>query len=61
MSRENYYFIKDGILWHTSENDGYRYLRRGAESITLPLCRIEEAEIKYPKELEKAENLDDNN
>lgn len=51
---ETWYYIKDGILWQHTENDGYSAMRRGLEPKETPLCAIEDAEQKYPWELKRA-------
>jgi hypothetical protein len=51
---EVWYFIKDGILYEHFENDGHRAVRRGLEPVNKPLCYVEEAKTKYPKELAEA-------
>lgn len=51
---EVWYYIKDGMLWEHFENDGFAFMRRGPESKDVPLCKIEEAQEKYPNELKQA-------
>ena len=53
---EVWYTIEDGNLYRTEENDGARYVRRGAERTKTLLCTVEEAVKKYPYELAKAHN-----
>ena len=52
---EVWYTIKDGNLYMTEQNDGYRYMRRGLETEKTLLCTVEEAVKKYPYELAKAQ------
>ena len=52
---EKWYYIKDGLLWMHSENDGAAYLRKRFTE-DKPLCRVEDAEAKYAVELNKARN-----
>jgi hypothetical protein len=56
MSYETWYFIKNGILYKHYENDGYTAMRRGLEAEDTPLCTVEEAKVKCPEILAKAEN-----
>jgi hypothetical protein len=42
------------MLYKHIENDGYAFMRNGPEEKDLCLCSIEEAEVKYPTELNKA-------
>lgn len=51
---EAWYTIEDGNLYMTEENDGARYVRRGAERTKTLLCTVKEAVKKYPYELAKA-------
>jgi hypothetical protein len=51
---EVWYFIKNGILYRHTENDGHTALRRGLESVNEPLCYVEEAKTKFPDELAQA-------
>jgi hypothetical protein len=51
---ERWYFIRDGQLWEHEENDGIVFLRRGAETSERPLCSVEEAETRYPRQLARA-------
>lgn len=48
------YYIKDGMLYKSIENDGAVFMRRGAEEQTICLCSVEEAEHKHPHELKRA-------
>jgi len=52
--RETWYYIKDGMLWEHSENDGYAFMRKGPERTDVALCNIEVAQQKYPNELKEA-------
>jgi hypothetical protein len=56
MSHETWYFIKDGLLYKHYENDGHTAMRRGLEALDTPLCTVEEAKVKCPEILAKAEN-----
>jgi hypothetical protein len=40
---EKWYIIEDGNLYEIKENDGARYVRRGAERTKTLLCTVEEA------------------
>jgi hypothetical protein len=51
---EVWYTIEDGNLYKTEENDGARYVRRGAETKKILLCTVEEAVKKHLYELAKA-------
>lgn len=52
--RETWYEIKDNELWQISENDGYAYMRKGAQRVEILLCTVEEATTAFPTELAKA-------
>jgi hypothetical protein len=47
------YYIENGMLYKSRENDGYTYLRHGPESEITALCPIEEAESRYPEIYER--------
>jgi hypothetical protein len=49
-----WYTIEDGNLYRTEENDGARYVRKGAERTKTLLCTVEQAAGHYPRELAKA-------
>lgn len=51
---ERWFYVKDGQLWEHVENDGWAFLRRGAEAVDTPLCSVAEAETRYPAELARA-------
>ena len=51
MSVEKWYFIQEDILYQHIENDGHTYMRRGQEPFDIPLCSVEEAKDRFPKEL----------
>lgn len=51
---EVWYTIENGDLYKNEENDGARYVRRGAERKKTLLCTIEDAVKKHPYELSKA-------
>ena len=51
---EVWYTIEDGNLYRNEENDGARYVRRGAERTKTLLCTVEQAAGHYPRELAKA-------
>ena len=53
------YYIKDGMLYKDVENDGATFMRRGPERQIIPLCSVEEAEEKYPSELQRAMRSND--
>jgi hypothetical protein len=48
------YLIRDGHLYKHRENDGASYLKRGPQEQVTCLGTVEEAEVKYPRELELA-------
>jgi hypothetical protein len=48
------YLVKDGYLYKHRESDGASYLKRGPQEQVTCLGTIEEAQVKYPQELEKA-------
>ena len=48
------YLIRDGHLYKHRESDGASYLKRGAQEHVTCLGTVEEAEVKYPEELERA-------
>lgn len=52
---EKWYYIKDGLLWMHSENDGAAYLKKRFIE-DKPLCRVEDAEVRYSVEFKKARN-----
>jgi hypothetical protein len=54
MSTETWYYVKNGYLFRHEENDGYTVMRRGLEPVETLLCTVEEAEMLFPKELDKA-------
>jgi len=53
---ETWYFVKDGILYKHYENDSYTALRKGLQAVDTPLYTVEEAKVKCPEILAKAEN-----
>lgn len=48
------YYIKDGMLYKSVENDGGTFLRRGPEETIICLCSVEEAKHKHPDQLRRA-------
>jgi hypothetical protein len=48
------YLVRDGHLYKHRESDGASYLKRGPQEQVTCLGTIEEAQVKYPQELEKA-------
>ena len=48
------YLIRDGHLYKHRENDGASYLKRGPQEQVTCLGTVEEAEVKYPRELKLA-------
>lgn len=48
------YYVKDGMLYKSVENDGAVYLLRGPEEQIFCLGPVEDAKIKYPDELRLA-------
>ena len=54
MAVERWYYIKDGVLWKHTENDGAMFLRKRVV-LDIPLCSLAEAPSKYPAELKKAQ------
>jgi hypothetical protein len=48
------YLIRDEHLYKHRENDGASYLKRGPQAQVTCLGTVEEAEVKYPRELELA-------
>lgn len=48
------YLIRDGHLYKHRESDGASYLKRGPQEQVTCLGTVEEAEVKYPRELELA-------
>ena len=57
-SREKWYFVKEGVLYKHTENDGWAFLRNGAQAEEKPLMTVEEAKIKCPDRLEEATWID---
>lgn len=53
-STETWFYIKNGMLYKHTENDGYAFMRNGPEEKDVCLCTIQEAAIKYPNELNEA-------
>ena len=51
---EEWYFIKDGMLYRHTENDSYAFMRKGAQAHDEPLMTVEEAKIKCPGRLAEA-------
>ena len=51
---EEWYFIKDSMLYRHTENDGYAFMRKGAQAHDEPLMTVKEAKIKCPGRLAKA-------
>lgn len=51
---EKWYRVDDENLYEVIENDGYDFLRRGAERTVILLCTVEEAVKAFPKELAQA-------
>lgn len=47
------YYIKDGVLYKSEENDGATFLRRGPEEKVTALCVVDEIETHYPELYEK--------
>jgi hypothetical protein len=48
------YLVRDGYLYKHRENDGASYLKHGPQEEVTCLGTVEEAEVKYPRELERA-------
>lgn len=48
------YYIKDGCLYKSVENDGWSYVRHGPQTQEYCLCTVEEAETRYPDKLARA-------
>jgi hypothetical protein len=48
------YLVRDGHLYKHRESDGASYLKRGPQEQVTCMGTIEEAQVKYPQELEKA-------
>jgi hypothetical protein len=48
------YYVKDGMLYKSVENDGGAFLRRGPEEHTTCLGSVKDAETNYPDELKRA-------
>ena len=40
---EKWYFVKKGILYKHTENDGWAFLKKGAQAHDEPLMTVEEA------------------
>jgi len=47
------YYIKDGVLYKSRQNDGATYLRHGPEEEVTALCPVDEVEKRYPELYEK--------
>jgi hypothetical protein len=50
---ERWHYIANDMLWRHVENDGISFLKRPLAN-DVALCSVEEAKIKYPRELEEA-------
>jgi hypothetical protein len=48
------YYVSNGKLYKSVENDGMSYLRRGPQEQVTCLGTVEEAQIKHPYELDRA-------
>ena len=48
------YYVKDGMLYKSVENDGGAFLRRGPEEHITCLGSVKDAETNYPDELKRA-------
>ena len=51
---EKWYFVKEGILYKHTENDGWAFLKKGAQAHDEPLMTVEEAKVKCPHRLKEA-------
>ena len=51
---EEWYFVEDGKLYRHTENDGYQFMKRGAEPHDEFLMTVEEAKVKCPGRLAEA-------
>ena len=51
---EEWYFVEDGKLYRHSENDGYQFMKRGAQARDTFLMTVEEAKVKCPGRLAEA-------
>ena len=51
---EKWYFVKDNILYKHTENDGWAFLRKGAQAHDEPLMTVEESKLRCPDKLQKA-------
>src|SRR5262249_38125121 len=56
MSAERWVYMKDGVLMLHQENDGYTFMRRGAEAVDEPIT-LEEVRQHYPLHYEEAKAL----
>jgi hypothetical protein len=54
MSKDVTYYIDEGYLYKSVENDGPTYLKYGPEIDITRLCTIDEAVEKYPEQLKRA-------
>ena len=54
-SKEKWYFVKKGILYKHTENDGWAFLKKGPQEEDELLMTVEEAKIKCPHRLEEAD------
>ena len=55
---EKWYFVKEGILYKHTENDGWAFLKKGAQAHDEPLMTVEEAKVKCPHRLKEANWID---
>jgi len=51
---EEWYFVKEGKLYRHTENDGYQFMKRGAEAHDELLMTVEEAKVRCPGRLAEA-------
>jgi hypothetical protein len=51
---EEWYFVEDGKLYRHTENDGYQFMKRGAQARDTFLMTVEEAKVKCPGRLAEA-------
>lgn len=54
-STETWFYIKNGMLYKHTENDGYAFMRNGPEEKDVCLGTVQDAAVKYPVELNKAQ------
>lgn len=58
MSREKHYYIDENNMFHrTEENDGYAFMRKGAQRSDEILCEVKHLPVMYPHLVSKLNEI----